>query len=176
MVGALGYVGNEKTLPALYDYLGSFKSDEARSDVCSAVGNILSKSPDQLLPGFIERTESSSSDIYTHIYIIKEMLSFRSQPFDYLPTLIEWLFQKAEGKFEVESNYYITSECVGRLAFLHSDAVKKVLANANSPNTNRRLIVASSLRFGLENPTNFDEEVLGEYIRVTGTVGTMQWG
>lgn len=46
MLGALGYLGNRKSLPALYNFLGSFKSDEARADVCSAIGNVLSKTPD----------------------------------------------------------------------------------------------------------------------------------
>lgn len=76
MVGTLGYLGNTKSLPALYNFLGSFKSDEAKADVCTAIGNVLSKAPDELLPAFLERA-NSSADIYTHIYIIKEMLSFR---------------------------------------------------------------------------------------------------
>jgi hypothetical protein len=131
MVGALGYAGTAVTLKTLYSLLVSFKSDESKSDVCSAIGNILSRNPDELLPSFLEKADAST-DGYTHILIIKEMLGFRQQPFEFLSTLIEWLFQRSEGKLEVESNYYITSECVGKLAFLHPEAVKKVLANAKS--------------------------------------------
>lgn len=80
MVGALGYVGSDNTLKTLYQLLGEFKSDEAKQDVCSAIGNILSRSPDQLLPSFLKRAETSE-DIYTHILIIKMMLSFRETPF-----------------------------------------------------------------------------------------------
>lgn len=167
MVGALGYVGTEATLPSLFGYLKTFQSDEAKSDVCSAIGNILSRNPDQLLPKFLEAA-NVSPDIYTNIYIIKEMLAYRHESFVYLENLIEWLLQKSEGKFEAESNYYITSECVGKLAFLHPQAAKKVISNQKAVSANRRLVVASSLRFGLDtngNAANFDEECLEEYIQ-----------
>jgi hypothetical protein len=94
-------------------------------------------------------------DVYLYIYIFKEMISFNSQPFNQLNQLIEWLLQKSEDKFEAESNYFITSECVGKLAFISPEAAQLVISNAQSPNENRRLIIANSLRFGLEGQTNF---------------------
>jgi hypothetical protein len=60
------------------------------------------------------------------------MLNYSRNSFGYLTNLIEWLFLKAETNFDVESNYYITSECVGKLAFLHSSAAKKVIENTHS--------------------------------------------
>lgn len=52
---------------------------------------------------------NQAKDIYTYIYIFKEMLNFNSQPFNDLTRLIEWLLLKSENKFESESNYFITS-------------------------------------------------------------------
>lgn len=49
-MGALGYVGNEKTIPLLYKYISEFKSDEAKVDAFSAIGNIISRNPDVLVP------------------------------------------------------------------------------------------------------------------------------
>lgn len=53
MIGALGYLGNIQSLSALYNFLLAFKSDEAKADVCSAIGNVLSRTPDELLPAFL---------------------------------------------------------------------------------------------------------------------------
>lgn len=88
-------------------------------------------------------------DVYLYICIFKEMIGYNSHPFAQLPQLIEWLLTKSQDKFEAESNYFITSECVGKLAFITSEAAKLVIGNSKSPNENRRLIVANSLRFGL---------------------------
>lgn len=88
-------------------------------------------------------------DVYLYICIFKEMIGYNSQPFAELPQLIEWLLTKSQDKFEAESNYFITSECVGKLAFITPEAAKLVISNSKSPNENRRLIVANSLRFGL---------------------------
>lgn len=88
-------------------------------------------------------------DVYLYICIFKEMIGYNSQPFAQLPQLIEWLLTKSQDKFEAESNYFITSECVGKLAFITPEAAKLVISNSKSPNENRRLIVANSLRFGL---------------------------
>lgn len=41
------------------------------------------------------------------------------------------------------------------MAFISDEAAKLVIANAKSKNENRRLIIANSLRFGLEGQTNF---------------------
>jgi len=51
-----------------------------------------------------------------------------------LPQLIEWLLKKSEDRFEAESNYFITSECVGKLALISPDAAKLVISNAKSNN------------------------------------------
>lgn len=62
------------------------------------------------------------------------MIGYNSQPFALLLQLIEWLLKKSEDKFEAESNYFITSECVGKLAFISPEAAKLVIANAKSAN------------------------------------------
>ena len=94
MVGALGYVGTEQTLPALYKYLSEFRSEEAKKDVCSAIGNILAKTPDQLLPNFLSKA-SHEKDIYLSLVMLREMLGFTHKAFGTLGQLIEWLFTKS---------------------------------------------------------------------------------
>lgn len=113
-------------------------------------------------------------DVYLYICIFKEMIGYNSQPFVQLPELIEWLLTKSEDRFEAESNYFITSECVGKLAFISPDAAKLVIANAKSPNENRRLIVANSLRFGLEGQGESDAYFLRDYVRATGNSFAIQ--
>jgi len=49
----LGYIGNEKTLPLLFKYTTEFKSDEAKTDACCAIGNIISRNPDVLVPQLV---------------------------------------------------------------------------------------------------------------------------
>jgi hypothetical protein len=77
---------------------------------------------------------NKSKDVYIFIYIFKEMLNYNVKPFQYVTELIEWLLTKSENKFEAESNYYITSECVGKLAFISQEATQKVIASAQSDN------------------------------------------
>jgi hypothetical protein len=103
------------------------------------------------------------------------MIGYNSQPFAQLPQLIEWLLARSEDRFEAESNYFITSECVGKLAFISPDAAKLVIANAKSTNENRRLIVANSLRFGLEGQANSDANFLKDYVRAIGISPSIQW-
>ena len=74
--------------------------------MCSAIGIILSKNPDQLLPNFLKGV-GKDIDIYSGLFIIKEMLSFINKSFTSLPNTIEWLFASSENKLESESNYYI---------------------------------------------------------------------
>jgi hypothetical protein len=166
LIGALGYVGDEGTLPALFKMLESSKADENRYAVCGAIGNIVSREQDKLV-GKLMETANQVKDVYLYIYIFKEMIGYNSQPFAQLPQLIEWLLRKSEDKFEAESNYFITSECVGKLAFISPEAAKLVIANAKSPNENRRLIIANSLRFGLEGQGNTDVYFLRDYVRAT---------
>ena len=174
MVMALGYVGSDKTLPTLYGYLRNFKSEEAKNDVCSAIGIILSKDPDQLLSSFLGKV-GKDTDIYSSLFILKEMLSLTRRDFKSLSYLIEWLFGKSEEKLESESSYYIIAECVGRLAFLSPDATRKVVSHAQASHVNRRLVVASSLRFALENEgAQFNEDLLDEYIAGVGICCVMQ--
>jgi hypothetical protein len=104
---------------------------------------------------------------------VKEMLGFTSKPFDCLPYLIEWLFSKSETKLEVESNYFIIAECVGRLAFLSSDVNKRVISNAQAAHPQRRFVVASALRFALENSSNLNEDLLDNYVAVVGKSSPM---
>lgn len=133
MIGALGYIGTEEILPTLFKLLESSKADENRYAVCSAIGNIVSRNQAQLV-GQLMQTANSVKDVYLYIYIFKEMISFNSQPFAQLNQLIEWLLLKSEDKFEAESNYFITSECVGKLAFISAEAAGLVIANAKSKN------------------------------------------
>ena len=101
-----------------------------------------------MLPSFLGKAKDNA-DVYMNLCIIKEMLGYSQKAFGSLNFLIEWLFGMSEKKLEAESNYYIISECIGRLAFLDGDAVKRVVANASAVHPNRRLVVASSLRFAL---------------------------
>jgi hypothetical protein len=50
LIGALGYIGDDKTLPTLFKLLESSKADENRYAVCSAIGNIVSKNQSVLVP------------------------------------------------------------------------------------------------------------------------------
>ena len=179
MAMALGYVGSDKTLPTLNGYLRTFKSEEAKNDVCSAIGIILSKDPDQLLSSFLGKV-GKDTDIYSSLFILKEMLSLTRRDFKSLSYLIEWLFGKSEEKLESESSYYIIAECVGRLAFLSPEATRKVVGQAQASHVNRRLVVASSLRFALESEgVQFNEDLLDEYIAGVGIYCAMQsnyWG
>lgn len=133
MIGALGYIGTEEILGTLFKLLETSKADENRYAVCSAIGNIVSRNQGKLV-GQLMQTANSMKDVYLYIYIFKEMISFNSQPFGQLNQLIEWLLLKSEDKFEAESNYFITSECVGKLAFISDEAAKLVIANAKSKN------------------------------------------
>ena len=167
MVGALGYVGTEQTLPSLYKYLDSFKSDEAKKDVCSAIGNILAKKPDALLPNFLNKAQQEK-DAYHSLVILREMLGFTDKAFGNLIQLIEWLFAKSEDNLEAESNYYIIAECVGRAAFLSTQAEERVLSNSQSTSPRRRFVVASSLRFALESEKDVAEELVERYLEAVG--------
>jgi NADPH-dependent ferric siderophore reductase len=53
-VGALGYVGDETTLPALFKLLQSFKVEENRYAVCGAIGNIVSRDQGKLVGKLME--------------------------------------------------------------------------------------------------------------------------
>lgn len=86
-MGALGYVGTEKTLPLLFKYIAEFKSDEAKVDASSAIGNIISRNQDVLVPQLIERA-NASTEIYTFIYILKEMVNYNNKSFGCLIDLI----------------------------------------------------------------------------------------
>ena len=46
------------------------------------------------------------------------MLCHSGKPFRALLLLIEWLFKKCTQRFEVDSNYFITAECMGISAFV----------------------------------------------------------
>jgi hypothetical protein len=93
------------------------KAEESRFEVGSAIGNIVSRNEAKLVPELIVQA-NKTKDVYIFIYIFKEMLNYNVKPFAYVTQLIEWLLSNSENKFEAESNYYITSECVGKLAFV----------------------------------------------------------
>ena len=78
------------------------------------------------------------------------MLIETKSPFQSLSYLTEWLFGKSEQKLELESSYFIIAECIGRLAFLDPTIARKIISNASTAQQNRRLVIASSLRFAIE--------------------------
>ena len=87
-MGALGYIGDESILPSLFKLLNSFKIDENRYAVSSAIGNIVSRSQGLLVGKLIEASQKEK-DVYLHICIFKVMIGYSSQPFWHLPQLIE---------------------------------------------------------------------------------------
>ena len=97
------------------------------------------------------------------------MLGYTKKGFSYLSKLVDWLFEKSEQKMESESNYSIMAECLGRLICLSGEVSQKVLDNARSPNHNRRFVVASALRFALEDENSFIESILDNFIGLIGT-------
>ena len=96
------------------------------------------------------------------------MLGFIDKAFGNLIQLIEWLFAKSEDNLEAESNYYIIAECVGRAAFLSTQAEERVLSNSQSTSPRRRFVVASSLRFALESEKDVAEELVERYLEAVG--------
>ena len=90
LIGALGYVGDEQTLENLFKMLDSFKGDENRYAVCSAIGNIVSRNQSKLVPQLMQ-IAGTVKDVYLYIYIFKEMIGYNSKSFDQLKRLIEWL-------------------------------------------------------------------------------------
>ena len=91
-----------------------------------------------------------SSDCYLFVYTLREMLGFTSKDFPELEQLTNWLFSKADNRYDGESVYYVISECIGKIAMLSSAQLKKFLGAVREMSDNRRYIVANSLRFAFE--------------------------
>lgn len=94
LIGALGYIGNEKTLNLLFKFMNEFKADESRFETASAIGNIVSRNQDKLVPELVAKA-NTVKDVYMFIYIFKEMLTYNVKTFGYITELIEWLLLKS---------------------------------------------------------------------------------
>lgn len=174
LIGAMGYIGTEATISKLFRLMGLFKSEESRFEVCSAIGNIASRNQDSLVEKLIADADKAN-DIYSYIFIFKEMLCYNERPFKALIPLIRWLFARSAQKFDVDSNYFITAECVGICALMSTEALRAVLEHSRSQNENQRFVVANSLRFGLEHHRK-GELYIEEYVDNIGKRCVIQCG
>lgn len=74
--------------------MNEFKADESRFETASAIGNIVSRNQDKLVPELVAKA-NTVKDVYMFIYIFKEMLTYNVKPFGYITGLIEWLLLKS---------------------------------------------------------------------------------
>lgn len=159
-LGALGYIGNEGNAVQFFlQIIKTEQNDDLKYEAASALGNVASRHQSTLIPKIMSEADASKDD-YVFIFAIREMLNLTERPFNDLSKLIEWLFLKSENKYEGESNYYIISECIGKIALTSEEAANRILVNATSKSENRRFVLANSLRFGLENRHGMEFEYL----------------
>ena len=131
-LGAIGYIGNEGNAVKLFlQIIKTDQNEDLRFEAASALGNVASRHQNTLIPLIISEANASKDD-YIFIYAVREMLNLTERPFNDLSNLIEWLFHKSENKYEGESNYYIISECIGKIALTSEEAANKILQNASS--------------------------------------------
>ena len=130
------------------------KSEEVKFQASRSLGNIASRHPKIVME--IMKHSEKVEDPYPYIFAIKEMLGFSQKEFDGLNNVINWLFQKAE-KSDRESNHYVISESIGIIARFSSKYATDIINSIDKVNPIRKFIIASSLRYMLENMTNQDE-------------------
>lgn len=156
-LGAVGYVGDLVTIGQIQKIIHTNPNHDFKFEGARAIGNIASRFPNFAF-NLIDFSKQQPEG-YLYLQALKEMLSFRVTDFENIEKVIHFLFSKAE-ESDRETNKHLLAECIGHVAKICPRELKKILDSVTEMNPARRYIVASSLRYALEDDRK--EEVLDE--------------